>query len=171
MVDERNQAAFKLEAAETKLIKTANANRLKQEKKGGRSGSDEGALRGGNATTTSNYLESKQRPSHKLKFLIGKKVDTIDWCRGELRRLIPEVDRMQAEHMAGRCKKLNSAFVEFETCSEAQAAYQSLTHHQVLQMAPRFVGMTPSEIIWKNLRIKWWERLVRRVVTLAIVVA
>lgn len=130
-VDERDMAAFKLEAAETKLIKSANANRMKEDKKGGRSSSSEGALEGGQGSSTARYLKLKQRPTHKLKFLIGKKVDTVDWCRGELRRLVPECQAMQAEHMAGRCKKLNSVFVEFTTCSEAQAAFQSLTHHQV----------------------------------------
>lgn len=133
-VEERDKAAMKLEAAETKLIVTANKTRLKQEQKGERSSSNEGALESGRAMEASRYLTPKQRPTHKLKPLIGKKVDTIEWCRGELRRLIPEVDQLQRDHMAHRCKKLNSVFVEFETCSEAQAAYQSLTHHQVLQV-------------------------------------
>lgn len=31
--------------------------------------------------------------------------------------------------------------------------------------------MIPDEVIWKNLRIKWWERLIRRVATTAFVVA
>lgn len=169
-VEERDKTAMKLEAAETKLIVTANKNRLKEEK-GGRSSSDEVALEAGRAVDISRYVQPKQRPTHKLKPLIGKKVDTIEWCRGELRRLIPEVDNMQRDHLAGKCQKLNSVFVEFDTCSEAQAAYQSLTHHQVLQMAPRFIGMTPEEVIWKNLRIKWWERLIRHTVTTGFVVA
>lgn len=130
-VEERDKTAMKLEAAETKLIVTANKNRLKEEKKGDRSSSNEGALEASRGVDVSHYLTPKQRPTHKLKFLIGKKVDTIEWCRGELRRLIPEVDSMQRDHMAGKADKLNSVFVEFDTCSEAQAAYQSLTHHQV----------------------------------------
>ena len=42
-------------------------------------------------------------------------------------------------------KKLNSVFVEFETVGDAQAAYQSLTHHQILHMAPRYTGINPEE--------------------------
>ena len=139
-VEERDKAAMKLEAAETKLIQTANGKRLKAEKKGAApsSSNEEGHA--------SQYLDQKDRPTHKLKPLIGQKVDTIDWCRGELRRLIPEVDAMQASERAGNAKKLNSVFVEFETLSEAQAAYQSLTHHQILHMAPRFTGMSPEEV-------------------------
>lgn len=154
-VEERDKTAMKLEGAETKLIKTANKNRLKAEKKGDRSNSDEAAI-GENGSAAGRYLQPKERPMHRLKMLIGKKVDTIDWSREQLQRLIPEVDAAQAEHKTGNAKLLNSVFVEFETLSEAQAAYQSLTHHQILQMAPRFTGMTPDEVIWSNLGISWW---------------
>ena len=166
-VEERDKAAMKLEAAETKLIQTANKNRLKSAKEGD-SPAPQVVENGGAAAAQ--YVNSKDRPTHKLKPLIGKKVDTIDWCRGELKRLIPEVDRMQADQKSGNVKMLNSVFVEFETLSEAQAAYQSLTHHQVLQMAPRFTGMNPTEVIWSNLKIRWWERGVRQLVTLSICV-
>ncbi|KAK5134057.1 hypothetical protein LTR08_006947 [Meristemomyces frigidus] len=171
-VEERDDAAMKLEAAETKLIVTANGARVKAEKKGDhRSASEEAAIGEGSGTTALRYISAKQRPTHRLKMLIGKKVDTIDWCRNELSRLIPEVDHMQAAQKNGNGKPLNSVFVEFATLSEAQAAYQSLTHHQSLHMAPRFAGINPNEIIWKNLRIKWWERVVRKLATTVFVVA
>ena len=170
-VEERDKAAMKLEGAETKLIVTANGARVKEEKKGGRSASQEGAIEESAGNIAARYLKPKQRPTHKLKFLIGKKVDTIDWCRAELNKLIPEVDSMQAAHKSGEAKLLNSVFVEFETLSEAQAAYQSLAHHQALHMAPRHVGMTPDDVIWSNLSIKWWERVIRQIVTTASVIA
>lgn len=170
-VEQRDKAAMKLEGAETKLITTANKARLKDEKKGHRSASEETAIGEGSGSIAARYIKPKQRPTHRLKFLIGKKVDTIDWCRGELRKLIPEVDRMQAQQKAGDCKQLNSVFVEFATLSEAQAAYQSLAHHQALHMAPRFAGINPGEVIWKNLRIKWWERVIRKIATLSFVIA
>ena len=165
-VEERDKVAMKLEAAETKLIQTANANRIKAE------GKDEapsaGQMEGGMSSGAARYVNAKDRPTHRLKPLIGKKVDTIDWCRSELKRLIPEVDRMQADQRADRVKKTSSVFVEFDTLSEAQAAYQSLTHHQVLQMSPRYTGMNPSEVIWSNLKIAWWQRGVRSLVTMTI---
>lgn len=138
-VDQRDKAAMKLEAAETKLIRNANAKRLKAEKKGQAGPSEESG-------EASHWLDPKDRPTHKTKFLIGKKVDSIDWCRNELKTLIPEVDRMQSIEKSGEGKFLNSVFVEFETLSEAQSAYQSLTHHQALHMSPRFTGMTPSDV-------------------------
>lgn len=106
------------------------------------------------ASAAARYISPKDRPTHRLKPLVGKKVDTIDWCRAELQRLIPKVEELQAKQRAGDAKKLNSIFVEFSTLQEAQSAYQSLTHHQILHMAPRFTGITPEEVIWSNLRIK-----------------
>ncbi|KAK4574631.1 phosphate metabolism protein 7 [Recurvomyces mirabilis] len=170
-IDDRDKAAYKLEGAETKLIVTANKARVKAEKGGHRQDSEEAAIGQGSGAVAARYLKPKDRPTHRTKFLIGKKVDTIDWCRAELKRLIPEVDGLQATHMARESKMLNSVFVEFETVSLAQAAYQSLTHHQALHMSPRFAGITPGEVIWTNLRIKWWERVIRKLATIAFVVA
>jgi hypothetical protein len=178
-VEERDKTALKLEAAEVKLITTANKNRLKEAKKtqkkskkdksGAPVESDAAAVEAG-GQSGDKYLTTKDRPTHKLKFLIGKKVDTIDWCRSELQKLIPEVDALQAKHRAFESTKLNSVFVEFDTLIHAQEAYQSLTHHQALHMSPRFAGMTPGEVIWNNLKIRWWERVIRGLVATALVV-
>lgn len=170
-VGERDDAAMKLEAAETNLIVTANGARVKAEKKNQRSSSEEAALGESSGSVAARYIKPKQRPTHRLKPLIGKKVDTIDWCRAELKKLIPEVGDMQAAQKAGDARKLNSVFVEFVSLVEAQAAYQSLTHHQALHMSPRYCGINPGEVIWSNLRIKWWELVIRKIVTIAFVVA
>ncbi|KAG9702898.1 DUF221-domain-containing protein, partial [Aureobasidium melanogenum] len=176
-VKQRDKTALKLEAAETKLIKAANAARLKVNKKKAKKDHEDIALEeltpdveGGSAA--SRYLSAKDRPTHRLKPLIGKKVDTIDWCRAELEKSIPKVEEMQNKHKTlDGVKKINAVFVQFTTLQEAQSAYQSLTHHQVLHMAPRYTGMTPGEIIWSNLRIKWWERVLRVTATISFVVA
>lgn len=38
-------------------------------------------------------------------------------------------------------------------------------------MAPRYIGLTPGSVIWSNLRIKWWELVIRNAVTIGIVIA
>ena len=38
-------------------------------------------------------------------------------------------------------------------------------------MAPRYIGLNPTDIIWSNLRIKWWELIIRNAVTIGCVVA
>ena len=179
LVGERDKIAYKLEGAETKLIKTAWKNKSKQEKAAAKKGSAapangehhdvEGETSG---SIAGRWVAAKDRPTHKLKFLVGKKVDTISWSREELERTIPLIEAEQAKHRDAKdVEKVRSVFVEFDSLREAQSAYQSLTHHRVLNMAPRYTGIHPGDVIWSNLRIKGWERLMRYAGTLAIVVA
>lgn len=117
------------------------------------------------------FVPTKERPTHRLKPIIGKKVDTINWCRSELERLIPKVEGLQAKHRAGEGKFIPSVFMEFYSQSDAQSAFQSLSHHQPLHMAHRFIGINPEEVIWKNLKITWSSRVFRNILTIAFVSA
>ncbi|KAL8749770.1 MAG: hypothetical protein Q9199_007489 [Rusavskia elegans] len=173
LVEERDKVAMKLEAAETKLIKLANTTRIKSMKKGGQSSGPLGnadEANGESGSVAAKWVPTKKRPTHRLKPLIGKKVDTINWCRSELERLIPKIDALQAAHRAGNGKFIPSVFVEFYHQSEAQAAFQSLTHHHALHMSPRFIGVNPEEVIWKNLKITWASRVVRNIMTISFVI-
>lgn len=38
-------------------------------------------------------------------------------------------------------------------------------------MAPRYIGIDPTQVIWSNLRIRWWERVIRYFATVGFVVA
>ena len=174
LVEEREKIAMKLEAAETKLIKSANAARLKSMKKGGASHEEANAsaqpnVEGESGSLASRWIKPSDRPTHKLKFLIGKKVDTINWCRAELEHLNPKIEQLQAKVRSGDAKYACSIFVEFFTQSDAQAAFQSVTHHQALHMSPRYIGVNPDEVVWSNLRILWWERVLRNYATIAFI--
>lgn len=175
LVKERDQISLKLEGAETKLCKLANEARIKSLKKGAASHEEEQVGMNNEYSVSgevaARYIKPKDRPTHRLKPLIGKKVDTINWSRAELQKLIPKVDAEQEKHRSLQAKKVNSVFIEFTSLVEAQAAYQSLAHHQVLHMAPRYTGLNPEEVIWSNLRIKWWERVIRSFGTTGFVVA
>ncbi|CUS15877.1 unnamed protein product [Tuber aestivum] len=170
LVQERDEIASKLEAAEVALIKTADAARRKGNPDQDPP-EDEGEAGGESGSVAARWLHRKKRPSHKLKPIIGEKVDTIDWCRGKLAELIPEIEELQAIHKNGEGVKLNSAFIEFTSQSAAQVALQVLAHNQPLHMAPRYIGITPGEIIWSNLKLQWWERLVKVATTTAAVSA
>ena len=170
LVEERDKIAFKLEAAEIKLIKLAGKARAKAIKKGTAHEEETPTTENGESgSVAARWVQPKQRPTHRLKFLIGKKVDTINWCRAELERLVPEIEALQATYRAGEATHICSVFIEFYTQTEAQAAYQSLSHHQALHMAPRFIGVNPEDIIWKNLKINWMSRVVRNIITIAFV--
>ncbi|KAL7267357.1 phosphate metabolism protein 7 [Rhizina undulata] len=169
-VKEREEVAFKLEAAEVSLIKLADAARLK-------SGDlapetvEEGEVEGESGSVAARWLDRKKRPTHKLKFLIGEKVDTIDWCRGRLGELNSKIAELQAAQRNGEAEKLNSAFIEFTSQSAAQVGLQILAHNQPLHMAPRYIGITPADIVWSNMKLLWWERLVKFAGTTAFVTA
>jgi len=175
LVSDREKNAMKLEGAETKLIRLANEARLKMIKKGGDPGHDEnnGDMDDESGSVAARWITPKDRPTHRIGKLglYGQKVDTINWCRSELQKTMPEVEAEQERHRTGQAKKVRAVFVEFTNLREAQAAYQSLTHHHVLTMAPRFTGMHPSDIIWSNLTIRGWERYIRFALSTAFVVA
>lgn len=130
-VKERDNAAMKLEGAETKLIVLANQARNKalKKKKGsvedGPAEESVGDFDDESGSVAAKWVQAKDRPTHRLKFLIGKKVDTINWARSEIERLTPEVEELQAKHRAGDAKLVSSVFVEFYKQADAQLAYQS----------------------------------------------
>lgn len=131
LVEERDKTAFRLEGAETKLIKLANAARVKalKAKPADEESHDTDNLtgeeiQGESGSVAARWIKPSQRPTHRLKPVIGKKVDTINWSRTEIERLNPEIEALQAKHRAGDANKISSVFVEFYTQNEAQSAYQ-----------------------------------------------
>jgi len=176
-VQQRDSIGMKLEGGETKLIKLCNAARLKSIKEGG-SNAEEGPTSRTDAeaesgSAASRWIQPKQRPTHRIgKFgLIGKKVDTINWSRSELQRLIPEIEAEQATHKAGEAKPSAAVFVEFHTQAEAQVVFQEGGSNQMtLSKAPRVVGMTPKDVVWTNLAMNTKVRMVRNALTISLVV-
>ncbi|KAG6849367.1 hypothetical protein H0H93_009061 [Arthromyces matolae] len=83
--DRRLSACNKLESAETSLLKTAAKIRLaaiKKAKKKGTAADLEAAQ-----AMDSVSVPKEERPQHRLGWIpfVGEKVDTIDWCRSEIR--------------------------------------------------------------------------------------
>jgi calcium permeable stress-gated cation channel len=100
---------------------------------------------------------------------IGKKVDTIYYCRKEVARLNLEIEKDQQE--PEKFPLMNSAFIQFNHQVAAHMACQSVGHHIPHRMAPRHVEIAPDDVIWDNLSIKWWERYARMGVAFVVVVA
>ncbi|EEH16483.2 hypothetical protein PABG_06570 [Paracoccidioides brasiliensis Pb03] len=162
LVSRRDKLALRLEEMETRLIKSANSARskaIKLQKKDEESAIPDGA----DHDLDSVAWEGKvKRPTHRLHFFMGKKVDTIEWLRSELERVLPEVKKLQKKHREGDAKSIPAVFIEFDTQSAAQTAFQTLSHHQPFQMTPRFIGVTPHQIVWPALQYSWWARIVRK---------
>ncbi|RKF55798.1 Uncharacterized protein RSN1 [Erysiphe neolycopersici] len=166
LVSERDNVLLKLESSEINLIKAANVERLriKKKKAGQPEASSEIDAPIASGSLVDFWVPEKKRPTHKLGLfgLLGQKVDSIKWCRNRLETLIPEVIAAQTTYKSEDANKLGSVFIEFNLQSEAQAAFQSLSHHQALQMSPKFIGINPNEVIWSSLKLSWLQRLVRR---------
>jgi len=115
------------------------------------------------------YLADKDRETMRLPIfgwqwmpslpLIGKKVDTIDYCRKEVARLNVEIEQDQQE--PEKFPPMNSAFIQFNHQVAAHMACQAISHHMPNQMAPRVVEISPRDVVWENLSIKWWESYLR----------
>jgi hypothetical protein len=143
-VDDRDTAATKLETGETKLLQNFVKRQLKDEKK------NNGASNAnGNQSTID--VEKKDRPTHRLpvlKFLpFGKKVDTIEWSRDELKRLIPEVSRQQQATRHDRSKPQGACFVEFESVEAAYAVFSKSSTKNKLKMTPVELGTHPDNVV------------------------
>ncbi|KAI1337643.1 DUF221-domain-containing protein [Xylariaceae sp. FL0016] len=161
-VEERTKAHGKLEGAEVKLSKKANKSRLKAQKKGN---SDSNTSR-----DPHHWIEDKMRPTHRLKFLIGKKVDTINWGKEEVPRLNQEISRKQSKQLQGDAEAVGSAFVEFSSQGAAQRAYQlALKDKKKKTWKPRYIDVQPDEVIWKNLKENYMSRKVKMAIATAIV--
>ncbi|EXJ78590.1 hypothetical protein A1O1_08991 [Capronia coronata CBS 617.96] len=176
-VDKRYKLCIKLEAAETKLIKLANDARLKYVK--GKEADTEARHvidpdeDYGNepGSAAARWVRPKDRPTHRLKFLVGQKVDTINWCREEIAKLNPLIDAEQSKYRSGESTPKNAVFVEFWNQTQAQSAFQMVAHHQPLHMSPRVVGVSPEEVVWSNMGITWRTRTIRNIASLAFVTA
>lgn len=91
--------------------------------------------------------------------LMGPKVDTIDYCRRELARLNVEIEQDQNE--PAKFPLMNSAFIQFNHQVAAHMACQSVSHHTPQHMTPRIVEISPDDVIWDNMSVKWWENYIR----------
>ncbi|KFY40939.1 hypothetical protein V495_05162 [Pseudogymnoascus sp. VKM F-4514 (FW-929)] len=108
------------------------------------------------------------RPTHRPLANYGRRVDTIKWTRDRLKALAPRIYKLRRQHRAGNARRMPAAFVEFDTLSNAQSAYQTLPHHRPFHMTPHVNGIRPEEIIWSTLRMKWWERIMRKFASTAL---
>ncbi|GME26636.1 putative duf221 domain-containing protein [Neofusicoccum parvum] len=165
MIEDMDKAALRLEAAEIKLIRNANAERLKMVKDPKKNPDDH---------DTDHWLAVTRRPKHrhdKFNFIWGNRFDTIAHSQENLRKLIPAVKAAQKVRLDGDAKLLGAVFIEFETQSAAQAAYTLVSFNHPERIVPRQVGVHPSEVIWKNLRMSDWEALGRKLLAFTFVLA
>ena len=125
------------------------------------------------------YLQPKERETMRVPLLsptwcpslplVGKKVDRIYWLRRELARMNLEIEIDQND--VEKYPFMTSAFIQFNHQVAAHMACQSVSHHVPQHMAPRILEISPDDVLWDNMSIKWWERYLRTGIVLAICAA
>ena len=108
------------------------------------------------------------RPTNRIGFLglIGKKVDSIEYYNEKINEVTPKLESEQKDTL--REKQLDAALVFFSSRVAAASAAQSL-HAQMVDKwtvtdAPEF-----RQMIWTNLKIKFFQRQVRQYVIYIVV--
>ena len=115
------------------------------------------------------WIPVTARPYHRPIGNFGRRVDTIRWTRTRLRELNLQIFKLRRQVKRGDGDVLPAAFIEFDTQEAAQAAHQVLAHHRPFQLSPRILGVRPDEVVWSSLRMKWWERVMRRFMILGLI--
>lgn len=159
-VGRRDDLVNKLENATNSYIRDA-VNAVKKLKKK----SPEVAI----SSDITKYVAAEKRPTHKKKPIIGPKYDTIDYAKEQIPILNKEIEDLQADNI--NAAPFNSVFVEFESQYQAQVASQVATYHVPLALTPAYVGIEPTDVVWLNMRMFWWERIVRNLAAIAIIIA
>ena len=97
------------------------------------------------------------------------------------------VDKKQESHQA-RCQRshavksidesavgpgpprlLSSAFVQFNSVTDAEAACRSRFHNDPTSFVPQCMDTPPRDICWENLRHGWWQSLARATLSQTII--
>lgn len=109
------------------------------------------------------YLkDGKKRPTHKLKFLIGKKVDTLSYSPEKLGELNKDIAKQQTEYKT--CKQLPAVFIEFPSQLELQKAYQSIPYQPDFKGVKTIINAAPEDIVWENLQLTPVKRIIKKVI-------
>jgi signal recognition particle receptor subunit alpha len=144
-VEELEETVPKLEASEIKLIQ--KTNKEQQKHRGEKDSTSEKAL----------------RPTHRMKPLIGKKVDSIGYYTKQLKELLPRIQSAQRSHLAGKEKLASAVFIEFDTMAAAESAFNDNYHRRPASFESRQMGVLPEEVIWKNLGMGAKNRYLRHI--------
>uniref|UniRef100_A0A803QEF6 CSC1-like protein ERD4 n=1 Tax=Cannabis sativa TaxID=3483 RepID=A0A803QEF6_CANSA len=112
--------------------------------------------------------EVAKRPTHKLGFLglCGREVDSIEHYTNKVKELESKHEEERTKTL--KDKQLNAALVFFTNRVSAALAAQSL-HDKLVDEWTVTEAPEPSQLLWNNLRMKFFERQLRKYVVYFIV--
>jgi hypothetical protein len=188
---DRLNACDRLESGETALLKTAA--KIREEEPGEDADVSADVQSERRITPADRLVPRDKRPTHRLPLgflpfglpFISKKVDTIDWAKGEIERTNDELAEMRGvlkEEVASMTKSsrfpkvqgeqtyppLNSAFILFNSPIAAHVAALLLAHHERYRMAKKYVDVAPEDVVWDNLGLDPRDTQVRTMISYAL---
>lgn len=118
----------------------------------------------------STYISKRKRPTMRTGIipLIGKKVDTINYCKEKISQLNNEIE--SAKSNLNNYNVLNSAFIQFHKPIAAHMAVQSVISSIPATMTPRYSDIKPTNIIWSNLKLSYYEKRFREFIVLIVTI-
>ncbi|KAI1385784.1 DUF221-domain-containing protein [Hypoxylon trugodes] len=166
LVSSRGSKVEQLEIAETSLI-------LKAYKEGRRHAKKSRSANGfPSYDNLPDSVRKSIRPRHKpIVSPLNEKVDSIVWLRDKIKEEETKIEDARRAYGIGETNGAAAVFVEFKTCAEAQQACQQVASSNLLALSPRYTGVSPQEVIWKNLTIPPARRISEEGTALAIVIA
>lgn len=109
------------------------------------------------------YLkDGKKRPTHRLKFMRGEKLDTLNYGAEHLGELNTEIKEAQAD--PNSAEQIPAVFIEFPTQLECQRAYQAIPYNAEFKGVGRHTGIAPEDVVWDNLELTKHKRRVKMVI-------
>jgi len=164
LVDERSQKVYDLESAEIAAAQNVLTEQRKRKQNGIADGS---SLERGDASV--DYPSN--RPSHRSPPLVGEKLDSINHILKTVPDLNKQITDLREKYKSDKARPASAIFVEFNSQLHAHQAYQQINHHHPLALQPRFIGIPPSNIKWKNLSMPPAVRISKSYTGIALIIA
>lgn len=162
IVKKRDGKIDKLEGLELELLKRAN--------KAGADTDDDFRITGP-AARRPEPVNEEQRPKRRSPPVVGEEVDGVSSLREEITDVIYDVDQAQQAHSKEVGIKTGAVFVEFKDQVSAHQAFQQVRHPSPLALQPKYIGVRPKEVIWKNLNLEPSLRITYSYLAIALAVA
>lgn len=155
LVEDRSKLVKKYEGAGNSVIIKAIGNKIKGDKKGKKWEGEQDDFE----------TFGVKRPTYRLKFLIGEKVDTLNYTRDKSSELNEKI--LENQNGLENFPLKSSVFVLFDTQQHAEIAYQTIIPKNEVPgpMSPRFIGISPSDVIWSNLNLTKNSRRSKAIIT------
>lgn len=167
LVSDRNSKVAQLEAAETSLISSARTATLKERKNSSPQSTDEPSYE-----SLSPDVKKAIRPKRQTTYSVtSEKVDAIQWFRESIKDVESDIEKLRREYGKEDIQGPAAVFVEFKTISDAQRAFLEVSSTDILALTPRYLGVLPKEVVWKNLLVPPARRISQEGIAVAIVIA